>query len=355
MNYPRRFPLRTAAALTALFALALSAAPLRGVAAQERAAQPPAGPNGKIIFQSNRGGDWSDIYVVNADGRHETRLTDDPADDSSAVWSPDGTRIAFVSSRRGTYEIYLMDADGSNQRPLRETAVETVEVEWSPDGKMLTYEVRAGFDVNDIYVVEAVAPGGGDSTAAPVNVTSGYGGFATQASWSPGGTQLVFRGGSDLYIVDASGNNLTQITNTPNDPESDPRWAANGLVAYEGIRNYERAIYVKSADGSPAETKVSGTVGSYGGAVWSPDGSRLAFVATSGAVYSVSPSGAGLTLLTDMAGTSGDPFWSPDGQKVGFRNDGDLHVVNADGTSRRATNYTKTRRAFEQGNSWQKV
>ena len=348
MTFPRRAALPALALLTLFAALA----PVN-TSAQSAAPNQPPSPNGKIVFQSDRGGDWSEVYVVAADGKHETRLTTDAADDSLPVWSPDGTQIAFVSNRRGAYEIFLMNADGSNQRPLRAVAVEAAEVAWSPDGKMLAYERRTPVNVSDIYVVEAVAPGGGDSTADPVNVTDGYGGFAVDPSWSPDSTRLVFRGDSDLYTVGAGGGVPTQITNTPADPESGPRWA-NGLIAYEGIRNFERAVYVMNADGTGAETKVSGTVGAFGGPAWSPDGSRLAFVTTAGAVYAVNASGTGLTLLNDMAGSS-DPFWSPDGQRVGFRNDGDIQVVGSDGASRRATNYTKTRRAFEQGNSWQRV
>jgi Tol biopolymer transport system component len=351
MTFPRRASL--ALALLTLAALAAAAFPHVRTSAQTAAPQQPASPNGKIVFQSDRGGDFSDIYVADADGKRETRLTTDVADDSMPVWSPDGSQIAFISGRRGVFEIFLMNADGSNQRPLREAPVEAVEVEWSPDSKMLAYDASPDFGVSDVYVVEAVAPGGGDSSAAPVNLTSGFGGFASDPSWAPNGTRLVFRGGQDLYTVDANGGVPTQITNTPDTAEADPAWAG-GLIAYEGIRNFERAIYVINADGT-GETKVSGGVGSQGEPVWSADGSRLAFVAASGDVYAVNANSTGLTLLNDMAGLSSHPFWSPDGLKVGFANDGDIHVVNSDGTTRHASNYTKTRRAFEQGNSWQKL
>jgi Tol biopolymer transport system component len=55
---------------------------------------------------------------MDANGGNIRRLTDNPADDASPAWSPDGQRIAFVSYRDGNAEIYIMDTDGENQRNL---------------------------------------------------------------------------------------------------------------------------------------------------------------------------------------------------------------------------------------------
>jgi Tol biopolymer transport system component len=68
---------------------------------------------------------------MNSDGNDQTRLTDNVADDISPTWSPDGKQIAFTSGRDGNYEIYLMNADGSNQ--LRLTYVEAYDwfADWS--------------------------------------------------------------------------------------------------------------------------------------------------------------------------------------------------------------------------------
>jgi dipeptidyl aminopeptidase/acylaminoacyl peptidase len=72
------------------------------------------GANGKIAFTSDRDGN-SEIYVMNADGSGQTRLTNDGAIDNEPVWSPDGTKIAFWTERNGPAEIYVMNADGSGQ------------------------------------------------------------------------------------------------------------------------------------------------------------------------------------------------------------------------------------------------
>jgi hypothetical protein len=73
-------------------------------------------PDGSRIAFASRGAEGVeyDVYVVDLDGAHLTRLTRAPGDDVSPAWSPDGTKIAFVSHRDGNAEIYVMAADGSD-------------------------------------------------------------------------------------------------------------------------------------------------------------------------------------------------------------------------------------------------
>jgi len=52
------------------------------------------------------------VYVMGADGSNPTRLTNNPSYHEQPAWSPDGTRIAFVSNRDGPLEVYVMPAQG---------------------------------------------------------------------------------------------------------------------------------------------------------------------------------------------------------------------------------------------------
>ncbi len=352
MINPRQTSVRFLAALGV--ACLAAAFPLKH-SAQTDAARKAASPNGKIVFQSTQGGDGfvNDIYVMDAAGKHQTRLTDDPADDAFAAWSPQGDSIAFLSARRGVgYEVYLMNADGSNQRLLvgdeQGGPISTGDFEWSPDGS----KIRLISD-GRIYVAQV---GGG-----PVQNLTPAGAFDSAASWSPDGSRIAFistlGGGPELYLMNADGTGRTPLTATTG-AESNPRWVNGGArIAYD----MGQELCVMNPDGTGVATVSSG-VGPMGGAVWSPDGSKVAFVVVANfrhSVYTANPDGSEPTLLTDVEANSGGRiFWSPDGSKVAFHNHNgsavDLYVVGADG-GRRAANYTKTRRDDEFAHSWQKL
>ena len=90
------------------------------------------------------------------DGGNQTNLTNDVAEDTDPVWSPDGTRIAFVKAAEGHRNIFVMDADGTDQVNLTPGADTTgqanagVAPTWSPDGTRIAYTYQG-----DIWVMNA--------------------------------------------------------------------------------------------------------------------------------------------------------------------------------------------------------
>ena len=70
---------------------------------------------------------------MNIDGTHQIRLTDNPGLDSAPSWSPDGRKIAFLSTRDGNSEIYVMNADGSNQTNLTNNLAWDDFPAWKPN------------------------------------------------------------------------------------------------------------------------------------------------------------------------------------------------------------------------------
>jgi TolB protein len=81
-----------------------------------------------------------DVYVVDANGTSLRRLTTSPGDDFDPSWSPDGTRIAFRRERSGEPEIWIMNADGTQQRRL----TDGLSPAWSPDGSLVAFAGPSG-------------------------------------------------------------------------------------------------------------------------------------------------------------------------------------------------------------------
>ena len=110
----------------------------------------PATRNGKLAFVSA-----GDIWVVNPDGTGLQNLTHSPARDLNPTWSPNGTRIVFVSTRSGSQELWIMDADGTKLRRLtrnRKSGALDSTPSISPDGRRLAFARRSRGN-QDIYVM----------------------------------------------------------------------------------------------------------------------------------------------------------------------------------------------------------
>jgi len=136
--------------------------------------KPQWSPDGKkIAFQTTRHGKM-EVYVMNSDGSNETRLTNNPVTDICLSWSPDGKNIAFASQRDdnsdlfyGNSEIYVMNADGSNQTRLTNNPSFDMAPSWSPDGKKIAFyslrndvppekDERSWYEMNaEIYIMNA--------------------------------------------------------------------------------------------------------------------------------------------------------------------------------------------------------
>jgi TolB protein len=96
-----------------------------------------------------------EIFIVDADGTNEKRLTDRPGFDGGPQFSPDGNRIAFYGKTpEGNYEIFLMNADGTDVINLTEDELEDYSPSWSPDGKWIAYTKgnSANYDVWAIHI-----------------------------------------------------------------------------------------------------------------------------------------------------------------------------------------------------------
>jgi TolB protein len=109
-------------------------------------------PDGKILAVSADEDGQSDIFLMDLEGNLLANLTNHWADDVSAVWSPDGAQIVFVSNRCGGPQIYVMNADGGGQRRLTMAGEYNSTPDFGPGGII----VFAGMDEahSDIFTVD---------------------------------------------------------------------------------------------------------------------------------------------------------------------------------------------------------
>ena len=118
--------------------------------------------------------------------------------DTSATWSPDGSRIAFVSDRSGTPQLYVMGRDGGDTKRLTFRGNYNQEPDWSPKGNEIVFTARDERAKFDLFVVD-VADG------QKVNRLTQDEGQHESARWAPDGRQIIFtstRGGaSRLYFM----------------------------------------------------------------------------------------------------------------------------------------------------------
>lgn len=174
-----------------------------------------------ITFESDRDGN-REIYSMHADGSDQVNLTSDPADDYDPVWSPDGTRIAFVSNRsdgeEGGLHIFVMNADGSSLARISNQG-DSQFPDWSPEGNKIAYSSQG-----DVYVVNLVEDTETNVTNSPEK--------DEQPKFSPDGQRILWLKGDgenmQIFTMDLDGGNVVQVTSAGIPRGAD--WTVDGRI-----------------------------------------------------------------------------------------------------------------------------
>ena len=246
------------------------------------------------MFAVPDGQDGSQIAVMLADGTGERRLTATRGRNFAAAWSPDGRRIAFVSTReqrqvRGVVvgQIFVMNADGTGARRLTDPDDGGADygVAWSPDGSRLAF-VCSGPDLSD----DGLCIVGADGSGRRRLLAPGW--RAEMPSWSPDGRTIAFSGWSPeetgyvhLWAVSPDGGapRLLSAARTQSHEDS-PAWSPDGewlaFLATRPVGGVLPELFVMRPDGTERRPVVEGMPQHEGmlSFAWSPDGERMAFV-----------------------------------------------------------------------------
>ena len=183
----------------------------------------------KIAFVSVQDGN-ADIYVVDVNGSSDPiRLTEDSNWDTDPTWSPDSKQIAFASNRDegDGFQIYVMNADGSEQTRLsnnRPIGTWNSTPNWSHDGSQIVFQSSNNSDsLFQIYVMSA------NGEDQPVQLT--FEGNNELAEWSPDDKLIAFTtnrdGNYEIYMMNADGSSQINLTNHPANDIA-PAWQPGG-------------------------------------------------------------------------------------------------------------------------------
>lgn len=281
---------------------------------QEAESQKPKLLN-KIMYSASNIGLPSEVqlYTMNSDGTDEKQLTSLPNPDymylGDASWSPDGTKIVFISNESGqiNYEIYIMNADGTGiTRLTNGTRIKTNPC-FSPDGKSIMF-------TSTLYPVEYNTQlftmnidGTGEKQLTSFE-NHGIFNYTLAGEWSPDGKKIVFMSNKDQSSKDIEG---AQIFTMNNDGTG-----ATKLTTKAKAKNYPS---------------------------YSPDGTKILFQGNidgkpnQSRIFTINTDGTGEKQITNNQITANSPTWSPDGKKIIFSGSTDLvayklYTINADGT-----------------------
>lgn len=253
----------------------------------------------------------NEVYLMDVERQiaFDTRVSHAAA--GGAVWSPDLRRLAFVDTRRNT--IMLLEVESGEVRALTDNLSQALSPQWSPDGSRLAYISDTDGDL-EIYVMDM-------STEATQQVTDNDSPDGSPL-WLPDGQRIAYFGVVDqnfaLYVSDLETGTAQMIT-YPMAPNQLPTWSPGGQqVAYLALGSAGQEIYL--ADTTTNETRLLSSVNTrnFVPLRWSPDEQYLA-VQVDGEIFVLDTrTGTRLDIPRGDTGVDVNPVWSPDGQRLAF-------------------------------------
>ena len=293
----------------------------------EYASDPRISPDGEWVVYVRQFADvmtdmnYSNLWLVRSDGGEHRPLTTGKFLDNSPRWSPDGTRIAYMSNRDGMPQIYMHWVASGQTAAITNLTDPATGLSWSPDGSHLAFNKLV--PEAPLSIGQMPAPPPGAQWAEPAKYTD----------------EIVFRfdgigdvpaGAWHLFVIPSEGGTPRQLTSGEQSytsgfftvPGSGPQWApsSDAIIVDANLRDDSDLEWMDSE------------------------------------IYEISLADASVRMLTDRRGPDNSPSVSPDGSRIAYLGYDDryqgyqvtrLHVMNRDGSGSRIVSSSLDRTVYQ--------
>jgi len=266
------------------------------------------------------------LWILPSSGGEAVPVTDGYTNVWHPSWSSDGRRLTFVSNLGGSMDLWEQRI-GEGGMPQGEpervtTGLEVRTAVYSPDGARLAYSRGRREHDSNIWRVPILRDR--PATWADAEQLTFENAFIQFFDVSPDGKRLVLSsdraGNQDLWVMPAGGGEMTQLTTHPT-PDWNPRWSPDGeQIAFYAYRTGNREIWIMPSEGGPARQLTFHPALDVH-PTWSPDGQKIAFTSKRSGnedLWVVDAQGGEPQQLTKDPGGEETPEWSPDGRWLGF-------------------------------------
>ena len=248
------------------------------------------------------------------------------------------TKISYISKNKGRYSLNVADADGFNIQSVVGSPQPIISARWSPDATKIAY---VSFEKKKpiIYIQSLVT---GQRT-----VLANFKGNNSSPSWSPDGRRLAivltYNANSQIYLIDADGSNLKPLIQSAN-IDTEPVWSPDGkLIYFTSDRGGRPQIYkVSSSGGEPQRLSFEGNQNLNPNV--SPDGKMLSYVSQDEGRFRVVLHDLQTGQITKITDGPFDeaPKFSPNGHVILYshkvKGSGELSTVSIDGVVHQSFN-----------------
>jgi dipeptidyl aminopeptidase/acylaminoacyl peptidase len=326
------------------------------------ASAPSISPDGRYVAYQVQKVNWeenafeTELWLAVTSTGERYQLTNSKKSNTSARWSPDSKRIAFLSDRDGKRQIYLIAPNGGEAVPLTSLENGVSSIEWSPDGRHIAFTaadpesktrkdrkekygefevVQDEYTFTHLWLIDVTSEIK-DKKPESVRLTEGSGFSISGFSWAPDSKRIAFSAAkdpdlgssdtSDIYSLSLSDKTIKKIVDTKG-PDGNPVWSPDGTqIAYQTANGREFFFYANSyiaviaAGGGKPRILTESFDESPGLLYWSPDGIYFASLQKSSShLFRLKPASGAIEQVSGPSGFGSSQFsFSADFKQTSF-------------------------------------